>query len=977
MTLRINSFNECVKIIMKKLYLALITVPFALLGCGGEGSSGSSSNNNGSVEQEPVVYTQDGIVRTYTEQKLSVDLSERNSTSNSEALLIDDITNITGSSQCDPVTVSGMTFELEAFEHPTMCQFQYSLRSVESGITFQNPRMVTNVLIEKRTIVMPNSRSILRSLPSTTLPPIQTSISSPGSVANIDLNAQLASLYPKNSEGKNYVLSSTVLVLGSGSAKATTDELNKSIVKYTSDANDRGGITRLIYSLSDDFDGDGIGEFEVGAIDISISFSGSNSNPETKLFQWTNDGSDINVGQKFTIDVASDNSAECTYGREPQDAKGSCIYDADNESLQLVGVYAYDATVELTNLTQLDNTKFDVTFNRTGIHDINYQVSDHNGGFATGIVRVYVKENSAPILQNNPYIWYTDESTSMSINAFALATDIDGDMVTFKSVTQPTTGKVTAQISTDKSTIQVDVQVNSEGTHVFDAVLTDGKADVTQHWVVIVNPNTHLSLKSELERTFNVDVGIPLTIDISSLIEGYRIGEKASVEVKSTLGELLGTVKVSDTNKSQVIYTPNNNVLGVDDFIFEVKTDSGAEIAGNVIVHVGNPPTLEIAAIDATEGQNALITASATCEYCDVSKYEYEWLINGETVSRNKSFTITPEQRIYKVTLLVIGYDVFGQVTYELDSFDFFKIVVGSFEQPAKDCHDIFSTYNSPFAIKVNDGEYWLRSAANTYTYKTQCDMVSQAEAEASDKTVGGYTLVWSYSEKTNLQRFGGNTNVFSQLYKNVEFNGSLFTNGRGLVTTESGTVNYNDFRVTNSEMSNKYGLSHSRVSYTSDTSIKTINKDPDNTVQNWYMQTSLPVTFYKGDISFASGSVQSGVYGKLNGNYFSGKYRNYRVVDLSDDNGESLGNMTIYGGGYGFHYTVDEVIYGQYLNNFWGFWGENDHQLDLFGLCTNPTLITLGGVSAYGCNGDVAGAKTYHSAVNNGEGYVAQWWAQ
>lgn len=968
---------------MKKLYLALIAVPFALLGCGGEGAGSSSSNNNGSVEQEPVVYTQDGIVRTVTEQKLSVDLSERNSISNSEALLIDEITNITGSSQCDPVTVSGMTFELDAFENPTMCQYQYSLRSVESGTTFSNPRMVTNVLVEKRTMIMPNSRASLRSLPSTTLPSIQLSVSVPGSLVNIDLNARLASLYPKDSEGNNYVLSSTVLVLGSGSAKATTDDLKKSIVEYTSDAYDVGGITRLIYSLSDDFDGDGVGDFKVGAIDISVSASGSNSNPETKYFQWTNNGTDIKVGQKYTIDVASDISAECTYGREPQDTKGSCVYDADSDSLQIVGVYAYDATVAPTSLTQLDNTKFDVTFSRTGIHDINYQVSDHSGGFATGIVRVYVKENSAPILTyNNPFVWYMEEYQGRSMSVADLATDIDGDTVTFKSVTQPTSGKVKAELTKSNSRLQVDTLIDSEGTHFFDVVLTDGTNDVTQHVVVIVNSKNHLSLKSETERTFIANVNTPLTIDVSSLIEGFRPDERSSVEVKSTSGALLGMVTVSDTSKFNVVYTPNSNVIGVDDFVFEVKTNSGAEIAGNVIVHVGNPPALEITAIDATEGQDDLITASVTCEYCDVSKYEYEWMINDKIVSRDKSFTITPEQRIYDITLLVVGYDVFGQVAYGLRSFDFFKIVTGSFDQPAKDCQEIFSTYNSPFALKADDGEYWLRSADNTYTYKTQCDMVSKPEADASDKTVGGYTLVWSYSEKTNLQRFGGSTNVFSQRGKNVAFNGSLFTNGRGLVISEGGTVNYNDFRVTNSEMSNKYGLSYSRVSYTSDTSIKTINKDPDNTVQNWYMQTTHPVTFYKGDISFASGSVQSGVYGKLNGNHFSGKYRTSRIVDLSDDTGASMGDMTIYGGGYGFHYSVDEVfvdenMYSQVLNNFWGFWGEPDHQIDLFGVCDNPSLITIAGIRAYGCNGDSPGAKTYRRSVNNGEGYVVQWWAQ
>lgn len=969
---------------MKKLYIALMTLPYVLMGCGGEGAGDSTSNGNVSVEQEAVVYTQDGIVRTYTEQKLSVDLSERNSISNSEVLSIDNITNITGSSQCDPVTVSGMTFELEAFENPTMCQYQYSLRSVESGATFSNPRMVTNVLVEERTTIMPNSRSSLRSLPSTTLPPIQASISVPGSVVNIDLNAQLASLYPKDSEGNNYVLSSTVLVLGSGSAKATTDDLEKSIVEYTSDAYDLGGITRLIYSLSDDFDGDGVGDFKVGAIDISVSSSGGNSNPETKYFQWTNNGTDIKVGQKYTIDVASDISAECTYGREPQDTEGSCIYDADNDSLQIIGVYAYDATVASTSLTLLDNTKFDVTFARTGIHDISYQVSDHYGGFTTGIVRVYVKENLPPVLNKNPMIVYGTEDTSYYDGvAASQATDLEGDALSYKSVTQPVSGKLSVSVYDGpsewfKGRLSVIAQPDSEGVHSFDVVITDGENDVVQNWIYIINSASHLSLKDISERTFTTNVNTPITIDLRSVIQGYSwSGEANTITVTNTSGALLGSLAIDENKKYMLVYTPTTNKMGVDDFVFEVHTNKGATIAGDVIVHIGNPPALEIAAIDATEGQDNFITASVTCEYCDVGKYEYEWMINDETVSREKSFAITPEQRIYDVTLLVIGYDVFGQVVHKMGSFDFFKVVIGSFDQPAKDCQDIFLAYNSPFALKVDDGEYWLRSAENTFTYKTQCDMVSQAEADATDKSVGGYTLVWSYSERTNLQRFGGNTNVFSQRDKNVGFDGSLFTNGRGLVTSEGGTVNYNDFRVTNSEMRDKFGHSYSRVSYTSDTSIDTINKDPDNTVQNWYMQTTHPVTFYMGNVSFEDGSIQSGVYGKLNGNYFLGNYSSSRVVDLIDDKGASLGDMTVYSGSYGFHYNVDEVMYGQFLNNFWGFWGQNDHQLDLFGVCTNPTLLSLEGVVAYGCNGDDVGAKTYHSSINNGEGYVVQWWAQ
>ncbi|EJE8554914.1 Ig-like domain-containing protein [Vibrio vulnificus] len=962
---------------MNKLYLVLITVPLTLLGCGGEESSSSAKNDSVIVEQAPLVYTQDGIVRTYTEQNILVDLSDKNTISNNELLEIDEMTNITGGSQCDPASISGMTFELNAFSNPTMCQYQYSLRSVESGETFVNSRMATSVVIQERPTIMPKSVSSLRALPSTTLPPIQLSVSNRGSVVNIDLNSHLASLFPKDSDDKHYHLSSTILVLGAGSAKATTDDLKKSIIEYTSDAYDLGGITRLIYSLTDDFDGDGVGDYRVGAIDISVSSSSGNTNPVTKYFHWTNNGSDIKVGQKYTIDVTEDISEECIYGREPGDKKGSCIYDADNDTLQIVGVYAYDATVTPTSLTILDNTSLDVTFNRTGIHDINYQVYDHAGGFATGIVRVVIAENQPPVLKQNPMIVYATENSIVDQGkASSHAIDLEGDSLSYKSFTQPDSGKVSVSVYNNGS-LAIRAQPDSEGVHSFDVVITDGQNDVVQNWVYIVNSSSYLSLKDISERTFSTNVNTPITIDVRSLIQGYFwTDESDSVTVTNTAGALLGSVAIDDTEKYKIVYTPTVNKMGADDFVFEVRTAVGATIAGNVIIHVGNPPALEITSVDATEGEDDLITASVTCEHCDVSQYVYEWLINGETVSREKSFTITPEQRIYDVTLLVIGYDVFGQVAYELSSFDFFKIVAGSFDHPAADCQEIFAMYNSPYALKVDDGEYWLRSADNTYTYKTQCDMVSQAEAEASDKTVGGYTLVWSYSEKSNLQRFGGNTNVFSQRGKGVAFDGSLFTNGRGLVKTKSGTVNYNDFRVTNSEMRTKYGLSHSRVSYTSDPSVETINRDPDKTVQNWYMQTTQPVAFYSGGISFESGGYRSDVFGKLDGKHFSGKFRSSRAVDLSDDNGSSLGDMTVYGGGYGFHYTVDEIIYGQFLNNFWGFWGENDHQLDLFGVCTNPSLMQLGGVVAYGCNGDDSGAKTYHAAINNGEGYVIQWWA-
>ncbi len=977
---------------MKKLYLALIVAPFALLGCGGEGAESSTSSNNSSVEREPVIYSQDGIVRTFTGQKLSINLSERNVVSNGQELAIDDITSLSSNAQCDPISVSGMTFALGAFENPTMCQYKYSLRSVETGVEYVNPNMVTNVIVQEKPLVIQNSLSSLRSLPSTTLPPIQVSVSKPGSVVKVDLNSRLASLYPKDENGKNYVLSSMVLVLGSGSAKSTTNDLGKSIVEYTSDSYDRGGITRLIYSLSDDFTGTGEGDFKVGAIDISVSSSGSNSTPETKYFQWSNNGSDIKAGQKYTIDVASDISAECTYGREPQDTKGSCIYDADSDSLQIVGVYAYDATVAPTSLTQLDNTKFDVTFRRTGTHDISYQVSDHNGGFATGIVRVNVEENTPPVLYDNPKIVYISESstfTSAPVNK-GLATDLEGDDIWFKSITSPSSDKII--VSESKGTdgigdekIIIQTKPNSEGIYEFKTVVTDGVNDIAMNWIAVINSLNHLMLKDESSRTFSTDVNVPITIDISSIIENLLEGE--TVSVNQVIGSLYGTVEIDKQDSSKVIYTPDKNTVAKDDFVFKVITSKGAEISGNIIITVGDvpiggQPALVISSVDASEGENNLITASVVCERCDVTKYEYSWIIADKVISNEKSFTITPEQRAYAVTLLVVGYDVFGQSDYKLTSLTFYPFELGTFDSPAESCDDIYRLYNSSYNIIADDGEYWLKSVDGSYKYKVQCDMVSQPESDLTGKAVGGYTLVWSYSEKTNLERFGGNTKVFSQNNKGLSFEESRnkFPDGIGLVKNSLGEVNYNNFRLPLLEYKTKFEYSYVRVLYTSDPSPATINHDPDGVSDKWYLNTTGLTAFFSGSPVFLGPNTEhSGAVGAINGIKFNGEYSAARVVELTAvETGKSMGSLTGFSGIAGYSFVSDNVFDGQYLYSVFGDWGKVQHQYDLFGMCTNPKMVSAGSKYTYalGCNGDVEGEKTYHVSINNGEGYVTQWWA-
>ncbi len=989
---------------MKKLYLSSVAMLIFLIGCGGEDSVGNKTSSNEEFQQpqSPILHSQDNIVKAYTGKILSVDLTNKNVASNNMKLSIHDIVNLSTNSQCDYFSVSGMTFILEAFDNPTMCQYKYSLINEESNEIYSNPRMMTHVIVNKRETVLPNTLSSLRALPSTTLPSIQSSVSVPGSILSIDLKSQLASLYPKDTNGKNYVLSNTILVLGSGSANAKKDDAGSSIVEYHSDSYDRGGITRLLYSLSDDFDGDGVGNFEVGVIDISVSSSGSNSNPETKPFQWTNNGADIKVGQKYTIDVASDISAECTYGREPQDTKGSCIYDADSNSLQIVGVYAYDAAVAPTSLIQLDNTKFDVTFNRTGLHDISYQVSDHFGGFATGIVRVYVKENLPPVLNKNPMIVYATENSTLYHGVVSShATDLEGDTLSYKSVTQPESGKVTVSFYSGaneaaKGSLMVTTSPDSEGVHPFDVVITDGQNDVTQHWLYVVNSSTHLSLKDVSERTFATNVNTAITIDLRTLIQGYiTSGEADTIIVANTAGTMLGNVSVDENEKYKLIYTPNKNDMGVDDFIFEVRTNTGATVAGNIVVHIGNPPPLEITSIDAKEIGNNVVSASVSCMNCDLSKYEYVWLINNQVVSTLKNYTLTPYDRKYDITLMVKGEDVYGQTDQVVKTFNFFNVSYGTFNNPAQSCQDIFEAYNDEDTLLAKDGEYWLHY--NNVTYLTQCDMVDASEASILNKVVGGYTLIWSYSEATNVNLYKKNdgSSTWSQNGTRLSFSSDKYINGLNMRYNEGSRIEYNNFRLSKEIINNKFSNAYARVSYTSNPYKSDIGSDTDYVVQRWYAQTTKPVNFFSGQSPnfgpLDNPSERAGLVLMVDGYVYTSQpdpSRNDGVKLIRSQHGldEEITDVYVAGPDMdALYFGVNSVLaHGYYVGHLFGSWVANAHNnADLTGVCLATYESTLGGVKAPYCNRTLVNKVGYHRRINDhdnngdGDGYVIQWWAR
>lgn len=178
-----------------------------------------------------------------------------------------------------------------------------------------------------------------------------------------------------------------------------------------------------------------------------------------------------------------------------------------------------------------------------------------------------------------------------------------------------------------------------------------------------------------------------------------------------------------------------------------------------------------------------------------------------------------------------------------------FQIPVGSslgtFENPADRCLSILN--DNPAAT---DGEYWIKGDGNAAT-KTYCDM-----------TNGGYTLIWSYSEKTAY-----NNGTYNRYYLNTSlstYGASLAltrNNPQQVVTAKTGTILYNNYRLSNSTMKQL------RTSTTPDYRIR-ITEEVTNMNNAWaglnYLHIKITNSSY--DLTVASAEYSQGAQMNIDG---------------------------------------------------------------------------------------------------------------
>lgn len=342
--------------------LAILTT--VLSACGGSDSA-TTDVPEASGPEEPVVVAasvsaQDTTAAVYQNQAGIVNLANAIVTSDGSKPVLQSVSAVSDDPQCADISIDDLGFTLDATV-PGSCLYQY--QAADSSL--QNTATAyTQVAIsgEGAPLVSTNLATISKAIEI-------------GEEVVITLDAP-----------SNMTLSTDITVLGKGSVVNIDPTANT--ITFQAGSNDEdAGVTRLHYHYEGD---DGL--VIMGVIDIAISTDTFNQVPVALDWQYIlsddyNDGHSntlVTEGALVTIDL--------TDVLLPDGSQGSLISDPDTDnSLQLIHVRAFNAEVTLVDAEDFDNVSFTFKAATAGRYNVTYQVSDHHGGYAIGIIEFLVQ----------------------------------------------------------------------------------------------------------------------------------------------------------------------------------------------------------------------------------------------------------------------------------------------------------------------------------------------------------------------------------------------------------------------------------------------------------------------------------------------------------------------------------------------------------------------------------------------------------
>ncbi len=353
-------------------------------------------------------------------------------------------------------------------------------------------------------------------------------------------------------------------------AHGTVEYNNDGTFSYTPDQ-DFSGSDSFTYTISDGNGGSSIATIQVNVANVNDAPTAVNDTVTV------NEDGTITTGNVLAND-----------------------FDVDGDDVELVN---YDQPEHGTLSYNNDGTfSYTPDANYNGSDSFSYTVTDGNGETHTADVEITVAAvNDAPTAVGDSYT--TDEDIAITTgNVLENASDIDGDMLSIGSFTQPEHGSV--EYNND-GTFTYTPAANYHGTDSFTYTVSDGNGGT-------VTETISLSINSLNDNPTAGNDTITVDED-SSVITGNLLDNDFDVD-----GETVFIDGVSSPSHGSVVYhgdgtftyTPDPDYCGNDSFTYTIKDGVGgeSEVTVDVVVNgVNDNPEAEDDRIIAVEDTTLVI----------------------------------------------------------------------------------------------------------------------------------------------------------------------------------------------------------------------------------------------------------------------------------------------------------------------------------------------------------------------------------
>lgn len=315
---------------------------FGLYGCGNEAEDKADLNND--LANTATVVAQDAMYSTGFSDQYQVDLTSRVLVSDGSEFIVTDVEELSPGDECDVQSINDTGFVIAA-QSLKVCDYRYQ---VASKLSTEN-----------------ESQALLRVAVSKTpeqaqLPPI-SAVTLLNTAIDVDLAQELSKL---GVDLDGFTLSSeTTLPFNSGS-EASTNPVNN-ILTYTPAA-DFEGIDRVLFTYSNGSD-----QVLMGVLDVAVAYEANKGLTIQDNIVYPQR---VSINQKVDIDISPYVTSE------------------DGDDYQLVYVGAFNAEVAAKNPTDTNNKVFTFQSSLVGEHTVSFAVSDHNGAYEMGLIKVITQD---------------------------------------------------------------------------------------------------------------------------------------------------------------------------------------------------------------------------------------------------------------------------------------------------------------------------------------------------------------------------------------------------------------------------------------------------------------------------------------------------------------------------------------------------------------------------------------------------------